>query len=505
MSSTSDTSETSATTTILLSAFSLYIAYSIAVVIYNIKFHPLSKFPGPSSRAGSFFTFYQHLFLGSEARDIKKLHDEYGEVVRIAPDSLSFNSANAWRDIAGVGQDKKQLRKDPRFYLADISYEQPGIMSANDEAHSRIRKSFSHAFSDAALREQEPILNNYFDLFIQRLKDQIDGPSAGKVDIVSWLNFCTFDIIGDLIFGEPFHALETGTYDAWISNIFQNVKFIALMRFGAHFKTVGKVFGTILGSIPAVQRAQSEHVNYTTVRVAKRLDTKTERKDFITYIMRHNDERGVSREEIYSTTGTVVIGGSETSATLLSGALYHLLQNPEIFSKLKDEVRSAFSSAGDFSLQSTGQLPYLRAVIEEALRIYPPVPTLLPRITAPEGNTISGYFVPGNTTVGVHQWSTYQSTRNFANPEKFVPERWLETHPAEYASDNKAACQPFSVGPRNCIGKNLAYSEMRSILARLVWHFEIELCAESADWMARQNVFILWEKPALMLKLSQRK
>ena len=65
------------------------------------------------------------------------------------------------------------------------------------------------------------------------------------------------------------------------------------------------------------------------------------------------------------------------------------------------------------------------------------------------------------------------------------------------------ALQPFSIGPRNCLGKNLAYVEMRSILARIVWHFDMELCEESKDW-TNQNAYVLWEKPPLYVMLAMK-
>lgn len=70
------------------------------------------------------------------------------------------------------------------------------IVVANHSDHARIRKLVSHAFSETALREQETILISYFDLLVSRLQEQIDGPTGGKVDIMSWYNFTTFDIIG---------------------------------------------------------------------------------------------------------------------------------------------------------------------------------------------------------------------------------------------------------------------------------------------------------------------
>jgi cytochrome P450 len=103
--------------------------------------------------------------------------------------------------------------------------------------------------------------------------------------------------------------------------------------------------------------------------------------------------------------------------------------------------------------------------------------------------------------------AAYWLPRNFHDPDAFHPERWLPesttNHSSQFYNDNRAALQPFSIGPRNCIGRNLAYNEMRLILARVLWNFDIELCEESRHWN-EQKAYILWEKPALMCLLRVR-
>ena len=106
----------------------------------------------------------------------------------------------------------------------------------------------------------------------------------------------------------------------------------------------------------------------------------------------------MSRNELIHTSGLLIIAGSETTATLLSGVTYYLLKTPHAYVKLQEEVRGAFEKAEEISLTSTSRLPYLQACLEEALRIYPPVPLALPRRTRPEGDIIGGVFVPGNVT-----------------------------------------------------------------------------------------------------------
>jgi len=110
------------------------------------------------------------------------------------------------------------------------------------------------------------------------------------------------------------------------------------------------------------------------------------------------------------------------------------------------------------------------------------------------------------TTISVNQYAAYHSPLNFRDPEKFVPERWLP-HSAEYApytEDKRAAFHPFSAGPRNCLGKNLAYHEMRIILARLIWGFDIEMVerTKGEDWL-EQRVLLFWEKKPLFVKVRE--
>lgn len=214
----------------------------------------------------------------------------------------------------------------------------------------------------------------------------------------------------------------------------------------------------------------------------------------------YNTPEGMHIEELRQTCATLAIAGSETTATLLSGVTYLLSKNPEIYRKLVNEIRQAFNSEDQITITNVSGLKYESAVLEEALRIFPPAAGSACRFTPPEGHVISGQFVPGNTLVAVNQWSANHASSNFKDPYKFIPERWLGD--SKYNDDKRKVVQPFSVGPRNCIGQNLAYAEMRVILARILWNFDIELCEESKDWMDRLRIYALWTKEPLMVKLT---
>lgn len=105
---------------------------------------------------------------------------------------------------------------------------------------------------------------------------------------------------------------------------------------------------------------------------------------------------------------------------------------------------------------------------------------------------------------------TYANPDHFLEPEDFRPERFLPANHPLYdgrfkAYDSMAVFKPFSAGPRDCIGKNLAYSEMRLVAARVLLRFDIELAEGTSDsWLDDQRVFVIWEKTPLMIKLTER-
>ncbi|KAM0806079.1 putative benzoate 4-monooxygenase cytochrome P450 [Usnea florida] len=466
-------------------------------------------FTGPPSRAAFYFPDALSKLRGTAYKDTKLLHDKYGSVVRLLPDALSYNTAQAWKDIYGLKPDRTELAKDPNFYRTG---EATNILAANQTDHTRIRKLLAHAFSDSALLEQEPLLTLYFDLLVSKLKQQIIGPSHGRVDMMAYYNFTTFDIIGDLVLGEPFGALESCEYHSWIRNVFESIKFLGAIRFAATYPVVGLLFKLLQFIMPAFAAKRAAHLAFTETKLDRRLDRKTNRKDFMTYarfflsILHNNDERQMTRQEIISNMRILLTAGSETTATLLSGATYHLLQNPAVLRRVQSEIRAAFKDEEDITVRSVSKpdlLPYLEAVLQESLRCYPSIPAILPRITGPEGALIDGKFVPSNISVGVHQWSTYRNSANFASPDVFDPERWLSDPPRKYRGDDKTALQPFSLGPRGCIGRSLAYIEMRSILTRVLWNFDIQIDKTSSGWM-EQKEYTLWDKPPLWVRLTHK-
>ena len=149
-----------------------------------------------------------------------------------------------------------------------------------------------------------------------------------------------------------------------------------------------------------------EFFAFVDAKVAKRLSMETVRPDFMTFIMRHQDEKGMTLKEIESTLNSFMIAGSEISATSLSGTTLLLIKNSDKMERLVEEIRNTFKSSNQITMEGVSKLPYLSAVISESLRLYPSVPTGFSRVV-PEGeDVISGHWVPEKVSLsqGFHIW-----------------------------------------------------------------------------------------------------
>ena len=356
--------------------------------IYNIYFHPLREYPGPKLWASFRFIFVYYQLSGLLPLRVKLLHDEYGPVVRIAPDELSYNTAQAWKDIFGFRQGHRQLPKNLATMPPVGEGNPDDIIHGDDATHSRFRRLLSHAFSARALEDQQPVIVSYVDLLIQHLHENISKPQ----DMVAWLNWTTFDVIGDLTFGEPFDCLKNERYHPWVDTILGGINggvaISATARYG--------LSSLLIWLIPKSMTEKFDLMHaYTREKVARRLQKGTDRPDFMSQLMRNDKERKeMTQAEMQQNALTLVVAGSETTATLLSGTMFHLLRNPEMLLCVRDEVRSAFPSERDIDCNSVNNMNYMIAILKEGMRIYPPDPSSIPRKVMNEADTIDGRMVP---------------------------------------------------------------------------------------------------------------
>ncbi|PQE22673.1 cytochrome P450 1 protein [Rutstroemia sp. NJR-2017a BVV2] len=428
---------------------------------------------------------------------IKSLHDEYGAVLRVAPDELSFTDPQAWKDIYLP----KQFLRPKIWSSRPPGVEAHNFITANAADHARFRKVFQPAFSDRATKSHEPTVKRYIDLLISRLNEAIAVDRT--VDLVQWLNFTTFDIIGDLGWGSSFNCLQESSYHPWI-RVVLHFKAVLIANSIKYYPLLHTILMKITPASALRDLRQALETGH--LKVQDRLQHDVDCRDIMSHVIDHNrssPETGLSTGEIEMNSMAVIVAGSETLTTTLTAAIHFLLENPKCLETLQREIRTTFTTEEQITNDSTTSLPYLTAVLNESLRMSPPLPDSLRREVPPGGATIAGHFIPGGTTVSVACWTLFHSSAHFTSPDEFIPERWLDgSGNINKQADAKNLFHPFSLGPHNCIGQPLAWMEMRLILSRLVWSFDIRVPEgrKLRDWM-EQKIFWTWDKDPLDVEL----
>lgn len=261
-----------------------------------------------------------------------------------------------------------------------------------------MRRLLNHGFTEQALKAQEPIVQKYVGMLIERLRERAEQPEDGSgggavLDIVPWFNYTTFDIFGDIGFGESFNCLQHSRYHPWIALLFNSVKAAGFVISARFYPLIDFL---LVKCIPkSLIKMREDHYQQIVDKVQRRLNWEVERPDLMSHVIKHNDDKGMTIDEIQVTFMVLTTAGSETTATALSGTLNYLTAHPDKLALLRKEVRESFSKEDEITLDALRNLPYLNAVISEGLRLCPPIPTMLPRLVPEGGDTVCGMWMPG--------------------------------------------------------------------------------------------------------------
>ncbi|TLD33744.1 hypothetical protein PspLS_00227 [Pyricularia sp. CBS 133598] len=481
-------------------SIALLVYFLILKPFYNVYLHPLSSYPGPKLWAISRIPWHYTNLHGRISWRIREMHDRYGPVVRIAPDELSYTSSSAWRKIYAQRTPEFMKALDGRG-IAPISIGgRRSLMTETQENHLRLRKAINPAFSERALREQEHYLQSHSDNFVKVLTER---SAKGPVDMTTWYNLLAFDIVSDLAFGEPAGFLDNAD-QPWIQVILHRAKAISWYQLAVWYG-----FFPLLEYITPryVTEARKNHIRLTEAKLERRMAATNPGRDFMSFILENDNEavNKLSKVELIMLSSNFIVAGSGTSAGGMSGLTYLLLRSPDKLERLRREIRSAFKRNEDITMVATAKCKYLNACLDEGMRLYPPTPGSLPRIVPGGGQEIDGRWVKGGMGVAVNQLSAGHSELNFKRAREFHPERWLDLEPgSEFENDDRAASQPFSAGQRVCIGRSMAYAEMRLTMAKFIFHFDMELANPELDWWNKQGTYLVWEKIPLMIQLHRR-
>jgi cytochrome P450 len=459
-------------TALLLLPFVALCSYLFGLIIYRVYFHPLSKYPGPLwAKITDLYSTY-HAWKGDRHLEFWRCHEKYGNIVRFGPNSVSFNTNTALKDIYGF---KGNVRKSDFYSAFPATKDAYSTHSAIDRAqHARKRRVLSHAFSDAAVRSMENHVLAHVRQFCSNLGGK--GASIASQDekrewtpaknISDQANYMTFDVMGDLCFGKAFGMLERPD-NRFAIDMVTNAAHRHLMC-GTYLPLHEYHIDKILFRKIAAMRAR--YMQFSKAQAAERtkMGLDVDRKDFFYYLLKAKDPetgKGFSTPELWGESNLLIIAGSDTTSTALAATMFYLVHNPKVLEKLAKEVRAAFEEVEEIRSGPTlSKLHYLRACIDEAMRLSPSVGGVLPRQVLPGGLEIDGEKFPEGTVVGVPTYAIHHNPEYWSQPFEYRPERWIsESEPnvtAESVSLGQSAFCPFSVGPRGCIGKGTLVSSL---------------------------------------------
>ncbi|KAF1836518.1 cytochrome P450 [Decorospora gaudefroyi] len=464
---------------------------------YNAFLHPLRRYPGPLLWRSFRFPYVIATHRGEIHKRFTELHTRYGPVVRVAPNELSYVDSRAVKDIYTTRPGHLPFERNRTFSKKMTPDEPNSIVGFDEVDHARYRRAFANAFSEKSLKDQAPVVESYVELFIVQLK-KLAARNEKSVDFSQWFTYLTFDISGDLTYGESFGCVENGKAHPWVDIASDFGKGLTLIATINQYPPIDKLLRYVIPK--RIMQRSMDHRTMSYEQAQKRLAMDVERPDWVTPTKKYSELKDPFTDKEWGINLLVIaFAGSETTASALTAILRMLVQHKGVLHRLTTEIRDAFENEGNITAASTADLSYLNAVIHEGLRLGPPVVVAIPRIAPEGGDTICGQWVPANTYVAYNQFSAYRQSYNFRNPNSFIPERFLSPGPK---SDNMAAFQPFQLGRHSCIGMKIAYMEMRLILSRLLWSFDPALADEKDRWdWGEQYTYAFWDKRPLEVML----
>ncbi|CAL5871245.1 uncharacterized protein PFLUO_LOCUS5493 [Penicillium psychrofluorescens] len=424
-------------------------------------------------------------------RDLHEAHKS-ASIIRIGPNALSFNDPRAAQAIYGHGT---PIIKDP-YYDAGAGPYRHLANAREKQEHSGKRRVLASGYALTSILKWEHKVASR----VQALLDQYDRrcvpkkaqtASAASLDHRRWMDLFTIDAINDIGLSANLRLLEKGDdlYEvqgadgknyqcrfreslwgghkvrmpfAWLPKWFNTMK--TLTCWDSRWKD-GDAFGHIVAT--QCKRRVERYL------AGEKLD------DFFAYLLENKsgNMNMLPLGEMIAECSVMLDAGSDTTGISLTNCLYLLIKNPSCFQTLRSEVDKVLDKNDTVApYEKVRYLPYLKACLDEGLRLHPPSATTTPRMTPPQGLEIMGEWIPGNTTVLCPTYSLHRHSSAFQDPDVFRPDRWMD----DDAKKLQDCFLPFSLGARGCIGRNITYMEQMMLVASLVHRYDFTLL--SPNW-----------------------
>ncbi|CAG8621149.1 10436_t:CDS:10 [Acaulospora morrowiae] len=431
-------------------------------VIYVAYIGPLSKIPGP--KIGFLTKLYMDI-RQMKGQRWKWLHYEilpkYGRVVRVAPRVIVIADKDILKQILVTNE----LPKNKNYDKLRVDENYSTLFTTRDLAfHKARRRVLSPVFSMKQISSLESLMGTC----CQDLTDKIDemitlnDSKDAVVDIYNLINLNALDTIGETSFGGSFKLVKYGSHPL-PGKMFKEFRRRVL-------KSMFPVFGQFSKVDPYL-------VDFTKEIIKQRRQSATTRKDLLQALLDAKDSNGngLSDFEIFDQCFEFLLAGSDSTSFTTSITLIELIRRPEVYRKLVEELDKVISKYDSNKrlippYDILKNLPYLDAVINEGLRLYPSSRDLGPGKEAVEDMVIGDYSIPKGTVLTANIFAVHHSKEYWGeNSYEFVPERWL--NPENIPVDGFI---PFLAGSRNCIGQNFARMELKLTIPALVLKYEFE-------------------------------
>ncbi|KAE8138750.1 cytochrome P450 [Aspergillus pseudotamarii] len=444
-------------TVTLLSLYAGTLFFSI--LVFRLFWSPLNHIQGPLSLR---LTKLTHVWKQARFRNcevLHELHKQYGDIVRTGPNEVTLFGTEAYYKVHGKDSECGRAA----YY--DLLHPMVSLDTTRDPAvHAYRRKIWDQAFSMRALERLEPLVYEKADLLVQQLRNKSQSP----VNISAWLEYYTFDLMGEFGLTIKFKNLERAGPHPILT-----IYHMAHRRLGP-FAAAPWIKHLMMG-IPYIERMKyyRQFMDWAATELQRNIKASLsfeDRTDIIGYVLEDAKATGGVAENWNFVLGDfvlVLVAGSDPMRQVLSNMLYYLLCNPRHLQQIREEL----SSIHIRDYKALQQLPHLTACIYETLRLNPAVPSSGLRQSPPEGLVVADKFIPGGTTIAVPQYSLSRDERNFVRPNEWIPERFSTQ---SHLIFDKQAFVPWSTGKYACLGKNLSLIEIRVAAALILTEFDFE-------------------------------
>jgi cytochrome P450 len=412
-----------------------YLLYSLA---WEFFLSPTRAVPGPKASRFSRLWFYKRVRAGSFHLENIALHERYGPVVRVAPGY--FSSSTPDKTVYGIGS--KYPKGDWYQGWKHPSPDRWTLFPDQDiKRHAETRKRFQGLYSMSSLLSYEPYVDECIDLFMDKLAGF--ARSGTCIDLVHWFQCYAFDVIGEITYSERFGFLDNGDDIGGTMKALDNsMSYSTLVGI---FPKLHPFLYPILEKIPGSGAAGR---TYLMAFVQRKINERKEAKEKGTYRLpaltskhgaapqdfleklteaRQRDPDKVTPYHIFMMGLSNIIAGADTTAISLSAVLYYLITSPHSLAKLREEIKEHGVNDRKTTFKDSQDMPYLQAVLKEALRMHPATGLPLWRVVPQGGLQIGEYWLPPGSNVGVNSWVAHYDKTVFGEDARdFRPERWLE-------------------------------------------------------------------------------